>query len=197
MKMKQAWGWLMAGVVAAGLNANYHDGGLQWAHRAVDQVGYNVGAVLALASGRAGQFVAQAQLATLRTPMAASVQPCRFAPALARVQERVQERVAEKMAEEQMRLDHFQAMSDREQAALARVEANRARIEAKLAAVQIPAEALNPVVFKNMDFREFSNFKVTVPPACSRVRVSIPRMPKVKMPAMPPIHVEAIGAGPV
>jgi len=184
----------MAGVVAAGLNANYRDGGLQWVHRAVDQVGYNVGAVLALASGRADQFVAQAQLATLRIPMAASVQPCRFTTALARVQERVQERVAEKMAEEQMRLDHFQAMSDREQAALARVEANRARIEAKLAAVQIPAEEFNPVVFKNM---EFSNFKVTAPPACSRVRVSIPQMPKVKMPAMPPIHVEVIGAGPV
>ena len=38
MKMTQAWGWLVAAVLAAGLNASYHDGGLQWAHQIADRV---------------------------------------------------------------------------------------------------------------------------------------------------------------
>ena len=43
----QAWGWLAAAVLAAGLNSSYHDGGLQWAHEIVGSVQHNTGAVLA------------------------------------------------------------------------------------------------------------------------------------------------------
>ncbi len=49
-QMTQAWGWLTAGVLAAGLNASYHDGGLQWAHQVADRVEHGSAAVLALAS---------------------------------------------------------------------------------------------------------------------------------------------------
>jgi hypothetical protein len=58
----QAWGWLAAGVLAAGLNASYHDGGLQWLHQAVDQVEHGSAAVLALAGGHADLFLAEARL---------------------------------------------------------------------------------------------------------------------------------------
>jgi hypothetical protein len=60
----QAWGWLGAAVLAAGLNASYHDGGLEWAHNAVDQIQHRSAAVLALASGRADQFLAEAKWVT-------------------------------------------------------------------------------------------------------------------------------------
>jgi hypothetical protein len=58
----QAWGWLAAAALAAGLNASYHDGGLQWVHQAVDQVEHGSAAVLALAAGHADQFLAEARL---------------------------------------------------------------------------------------------------------------------------------------
>jgi hypothetical protein len=61
MKSK-AYGWLAAAVLAAGLNASYHDGGLQWAHQVVDEVGHSSAAVLALAAGHADQFLAEARL---------------------------------------------------------------------------------------------------------------------------------------
>jgi hypothetical protein len=58
----QAWGWLAMAVLAAGLNASYHDGGLQWLHRAVDQMEHSSAAVLALAAGHTDQFLAEARL---------------------------------------------------------------------------------------------------------------------------------------
>ena len=75
----QAWGWLAAAVVAAGLNASYHDGGLRWAHEITDQVKHNSTAVMALATGRADQFLAEANFASARkqTPS------CPFTAALA------------------------------------------------------------------------------------------------------------------
>src|SRR5215831_1299560 len=58
----QAWGWLAAAVLAAGLNSSYHNGGLQWAHEIADRVQHNTGAVLALATGRADEFLAEARM---------------------------------------------------------------------------------------------------------------------------------------
>ena len=49
MKMSQAYAWLAAGVLAAGLNASYNDGGLQRVHEMVDQVEHSSTAVLTLA----------------------------------------------------------------------------------------------------------------------------------------------------
>src|ERR1700758_1868952 len=61
----QAWGWLGAAVLAAGLNSSYHNGGLEWVHEIVDRVQYNTGAVLALVTGRADQFLAEARMLKL------------------------------------------------------------------------------------------------------------------------------------
>jgi hypothetical protein len=60
----QAWGWLAAAVVAAGLNASYHDGGLQWAHRVTNRIEHRTAAVVALATGHADRFLAEAKWVT-------------------------------------------------------------------------------------------------------------------------------------
>ena len=162
----QAWGWLAAAVMAAGLNASYHDGGLRWVHEIANQVKHNTGAVLALATGRANHFITEANL------VAASKQssPCPLAAALAEA------RMVAVPA--QVELRQFEVMSAREQAKLARIETERVRIEARVAQLHIPAMAFNPEV-------------VQAPRSvCPRVRVSMPRIPAVKVPAMPVVHVE-------
>jgi hypothetical protein len=171
----QAWGWLAAAVLAAGLNSSYHEGGMQWAHQIVDRVGHNTGAVLALATGRADQFLSEARMLNVQRHA-----QCPLAAAVAQVQSSVDKSRSE--------FDGFQAMSDREQAQLARLEANRARIEAqvqaKLARVRLVEANFNPVV-------------VQVPRInCPRVRVNIPSMPRINVPS-PVVHVEYSGPGPV
>jgi hypothetical protein len=168
----QAWGWLAAAAIAAGLNSSYHDGGLQWAHQIANQVGHSSSAVLALATGRADQFLAEARLATVRK----QAPSCALTAALARV---------DTTMPSDFEWEQFEAISAREQAQLARIEANRARIEARVARIRIPAVAFNPVV---------ATPKVSV---CPRVRVNIPRMPAIKMPSMPVVHIDAPDPGSV
>jgi hypothetical protein len=166
----QAWGWLATAVLAAGLNSSYHNGGLEWAHQIADRVQHNTNAVLALATGNADRFLAEAQMAS-----AQNSQSCPFSAALAAVR-----RSIAPMHSEQER---FEAMTAREEAALARLEAHRARMEAQM--VRLNMANFNPVM-------------VRVPRVvCPRVRVSIPRMPVVRMPATPMVHVEYSGPGPV
>jgi hypothetical protein len=171
----QAWGWLAAAVLAAGLNASYHDGGLQWAHQIADQAEHSSAAVLALATGRADQFLAEAKLVGARNETAS----CRLSTALARVQTRI--------ARSDTSFAHFQAMSARQEAELAQLEANRAQIEAQvneqLSHIRIPAVALNPVVVRTHEI-----------PVCPRIRVNIPRPPSVRIPV---VHVNVASAGTV
>lgn len=171
----QAWGWLVAAVMAAGLNAGYHDGAFEWAHQVVDQVKHNSAAVLALASGRADQFLTEARLATAQE----ATHSCPWATRLARIQTRV--------ARTQSRFAHFQEMNTDREAQFARLEADRARIEAEVAAqtarIRIPNAAFNPVSFHTID-------------VCPRVHVNLPRMPHLHVPA-PDIHIEMPSAGPV
>jgi hypothetical protein len=168
----QAWGWLVAAVVAAGLNASYHDGGLEWAHRIADRVERNSAAVWALASGRADQFLAEARAVT-----APEETPTCWATTLARVQAR--------LAHSENQFAHIEAVSGREQAQLAWLEANRGRIEARIAArtarIRIPAAAVNPGPFPI----------VRIPAICPRVHVNIPRIPA------PVIRIETSSQGPV
>jgi hypothetical protein len=172
----QAWGWLAAAVLAAGLNSSYHEGGMRWAHEIVDRVGHNTGAVLALATGRADQFLAEARMLNVERHES----QCPLAAAMAQVQSSVDQ--------SQSAFDGFQVTSDREQAQLARLEANRARIEAqvqaKLARVRFVEANFNPVVVKLPEI------------TCPRVRVNMPRMPRIKVPA-PTVRVEYSGPGPV
>src|SRR5215831_8242332 len=87
----QAWGWLAAAVLAAGLNSSYHNGGLQWAHEIADRVEHNTGAVLALATGRADEFLAEARMLKVESGDDVAVNnhegsQCPFATAWARAQ---------------------------------------------------------------------------------------------------------------
>lgn len=173
MKTIQAWGWLTAGVLALGLNGFYHDGGSELAYRIVGRVVYSSAAVVALASGRADQFLEQAKMVVARD----KAHSCPLGTAIGRLQARV--------ARTDMGLARFEAMSAREQAQLARLEANRARIEA-LAARSEFATFVQPVNF------HAPNVYVN----CPRVRVTVPSVRMIKMQA-PVVHVRTIGTGPV
>ena len=126
----QAWGWLAAAVLAAGLNSSYHNGGLEWAHEIADRVQHNTSAVLALATGRADQFLAEARMLKLDDGADVAVNSegshCPFSSAWVHAQN--------SLDQSQTEFDRFQALSDREQAKLARLEENRARIAARVQA---------------------------------------------------------------
>jgi len=169
----QALGWLTAAVLAAGLNASYHDGGLEWAHRMADRVEHSSAAVLALASGHAGQFLAEARLVSDQIAEPVIVEPvatpsCHWATAVARAQA--------KMARAQSKFAQVESMSDREQAHWARMEANRerfeARIEAQTAHLQERMAGFNPVVLKTLE----------IPTHCQRIRINVPQTPTIHIP---------------
>jgi len=177
----QAWGWLTAAVLAAGLNASYHDGGLEWAHRIANRVEHNTSAVLALATGDADQFLTEATILSARNEKSS----CPLTTAWAKVQS-ADAWSPSAWSWSDADSDHFQALSDREQARVARMAARRVRIEAQIARLRIPSVAFNPVV-------------VMAPrvPDCPRVRLNLPAIPRVKIPAVPVVHIDMPGAGPV
>lgn len=111
----QAWGWLIAGVLAAGLNASYHDGGLHWAHEAASQLQHGSAAVVALATGRTDQFLTEARFVVARNESAS----CRLSATLEKMRagiERSQARMSDQEAEDQtdqLRTDEAQASEDR------------------------------------------------------------------------------------
>ena len=184
----QAWGWLGAAVLAAGLNSSYHDGGLQWAHEIADRVQHNTSAVLALATGRADQFLAEARMLNVDRAVDSAKEVghsrCRFSGAM--------EQAQTTLDQSQVEFDRFQALSDRQQVRLARLEANRARIEAQFQA------RLARVRFADSNFSftndtDFTPVVVQVPEIrCPRVRVAIPHIPRVRV-QIPRIHVPAPG----
>lgn len=184
----QAWGWLAAAVLAAGLNSSYHDGGLQWAHEIVNNVQHNTSAVLALATGRADRFLTEARRLQLDrsqnrafdsedTAVNVEVRHCPFAAAIARAQNSFDQSKTE--------FDDLQALSAREQAKFARLEANRARIEAQVEAELARRQfSKDKVRFANDNFSladsDFTPVVVQVPGIhCPRVHVAMPRIPRV------------------
>jgi hypothetical protein len=189
----QAWGWLTAAVLAAGLNSSYHSGGMPWAHEIADRIEHNTGAVLALATGRADQFLAESRMLnadrTVETAMNSEERQCPFAVTTSNLQSSFDQ----SQDDFRFKFDHFQALSDREQARLDRLAAKRVRIEnqvrAKLAHIQIPEANFVPVVIQIPE--------VQMPESdCPRVHVNVPRMPRIKIPA-PAVHVEYSGDGPI
>jgi hypothetical protein len=179
MKMTQAWGWLVAAVLAAGLNASYHNGGLEWAHQVADSVEQRSAAVLAQASVHADQFLAEARLLTARTETAS----CPLTTTLARVQTTIDRF--------ETPVERFDVMTAREERQLARLEANRARIEAQVARqtahLKIATAGFGPIAVK----------AIPAPVVCPRIRVNIPQLPMMKMPVMPVVHIQTASAGPV
>jgi hypothetical protein len=190
----QAWAWLAAGVVALGLNGFYHDGGFECLHRAADRIESRSSAVLALATGRAQQFLEQARVATLPDETDAPV----LEAAVARAQTTI--------ARTETTFDRWQAVSDRQEVRFVRLEATRARlqtVQARLACSRIPAVTVNPVAFKAVRIETCPRIRVSVQriPTIDVPTVSIPKIdiPRVSIPkiSVPAIHVELQGAGPV
>lgn len=169
----QAWGWLAIAVLAAGLNSSYHNGGLPWVHEVANRVQHNSSAVLALATGRADQFLAEAQLASLHNapscPLSAAVTAIRHSIAPARTEQ-----------------EQFEVMTARQERALARMEANRARMEVQLARLNMAN--FNPVVVRGPKG------------VCPRVNVRVPRiptmsMPVIQVPSAPVVRIDFSSAG--
>lgn len=171
MKTNQAWGWLAAGVLAAGLNASYYDGGLQWAHRIADGAGRSSQAVVALASGHTDRFLSELRVLTSQDETAS----CPLTTTMAGVQTRIERYQA-----------RFDALSARREAQRAVFETNRVRIEAQTARLRIPAMTFEPAVVR-----------VTGVSVCPRVRVNISQMPALKLPPMPAINIDTAAAGPI
>ncbi len=169
MKTK-AWGWLMAGVVALGLNGLYQDGGFEWAHQIIDRVSRDSGAVIALATGRADRFLAEVRVVSAQREAAA----CPMSIEKVRIQT--------KMPDFGKGFDRFEVMSARQEEQFAKMEAARARMEAKMAHLRIPAVTVNSV--------ELPSLPLTV---CPRLRVSVPRPPKIRVPATPVVHIGPLG----
>jgi hypothetical protein len=168
----QAMGWLIAGVLAAGLNASYHDGGLQWAHQLADRVEHGSAAVVALARGNAERFLSEAQLVSAKN----ETNSCRLSAALARVQSR--------LSRSENRFSRFSDMTAQQDAQLVWLDANSARIQAQVDAIRIPAMAFRPVVVR-----------VPEVPPCPRIHLSpihvnVPRTPSVHI-SVPRIDVES------
>lgn len=182
-KMTGAWGWLAIGVLAAGLNASYHSGGLQWAHQIADRTEHNSAAVLALASENADHFLAEARTLTTRSEAAS----CPFSNRVSRVQSGIAYSAAG--------FDRFEAMSARQQAQLERVEASRGRMEARIEA-RIAAQTAH-LRIRSATFFPVALQSMPAPVVCPRVRVNVPRIPMIKMPTLPVIHVDSASAGPV
>jgi len=212
MKTTQAWGWLAAGVLVLGLNGSYQDGGALWAHRVVERVTDRASAMLAQATGRADWFLGEVRMLTARDEAASLrrvslVQNASFAQNIdcpvGAVMARVQAGIARsaitrsEITQSQAEYGRVEAMSAREEARLARREETRARVQTARMESQIAAETAR-IRRDNFafDFAAFNPAKVS---ACGRVRVNIPRTPRIKIaaPVIPTIHIETPGAGPV
>jgi len=186
----QAWGWLTAAVLAAGLNSSYHDGGLQWAHEIANRVEHNTGAVYALATRRADRFLAEARVMTTdrdldmnngdnSVDLAVDTDQtrCPLKTAMAQVQN--------SFDDSQFEFEGFQGLTARQQAQLERLEANRARIEAQIQAnmsrLRLVETNFSPVV---VDVPRIDVPRID----CPRVRVRVPRIrvrvPRIQVPAV-------------
>jgi hypothetical protein len=215
MKTTQAWVWLTAAVMAAGLNASYHDGGLRWAHQIADQVGHSSQAVLALATGRADQFLSEAhmELAAARGEDAS----CPRQAAAPQLQAKAADAesgyawVEAQVADGEAGFARIEATSARQQAAFARVQAREARAEARAAAraarcrvsdanlVQI----MGPEMQWNLPRMHTIRIRAIEIPGIDSPSVEIPRIqvPAIQIPAIhiaaPRVQAQMDDSGPV
>ena len=169
----QAFGWLAAGVLAAGLNASYHNGGLEWAHRIADKVSYDTNAVLALATGNADRLYSQARMARVGEESS----PCRLSLAMARVQNAIPRSSAA--------FAQFDRFSDRQKFSSTACRRAAPGWKQGSYAFNLPEIAVTPVVVNVPDVH-----------VCPRVRVNVPRV-SVKAPEVPEIHIEMPSADPI
>jgi hypothetical protein len=211
MKTTQAWVWLTAAVMAAGLNASYHDGGFRWAHRAIAQAEHCSRAVLALATGRADEFLSEArmELAAARGEDAS----CPRQAAAARLQAKAADAESgyawfqAQVADGEAGFAQIEAMTALQQAAFARVQAMQVRFEARAEAraaarvARCRVREIAPAAFVQIMTPTYPQVRVPRIPEIRIPAVQVPRiqLPSIQIPAMqvPAITIDATGAGPV
>jgi len=209
----QAWGWLAAGVMAAGLNATYHQGGLAWVHCVTGKISHSSSAVLALATGNAQRFVAEAQLIA-HQQQAGSALPAMLVRVESQVENRVENQVETKLADANLaearatepKITRAQAdfarlatVAARHEEQLARVEANRALMEARvesqvedrIARAHIPAASFDFSMAPTARLSRCSQIRIDVP------HIDLPRVRSMRVPMGPVVQVELPGAGPL
>jgi hypothetical protein len=182
MKPTQAWGWLAAGMLAAGINAAYHDGGLQWAHRIADRAQHISEAVVALASGRADQFLAEAKTLSARN----DDQVMAFSDTVVATADHEMARAEAAYVRAEARAE---AHCVRMQAERARMEA---RTEAHRALVRIPDVRVETAMIQIPGVPAISIPRVELSPMrvhCSQIRMSLPALPNRRMPAPPAVKI--------
>lgn len=193
----QAWGWLTAGIVAAALNAGYHQGSYQWLHRIAEDATHNSEAVIALASGRADEFLAEARLLTV----ADTQLPC---AELATAEAQVLPSVAAKLeipssfagfnsdktredateSRNHMREEVRDQVQNEVRRALnhARAEILRAHMEAHVADNESRFR-MDSSSFNSNLIRQISDqFRNMNPPVCTHARIAVPQIPAVRIP---------------
>ena len=172
----------MAAVVAAGLNASYHDGDLQWVHRIAEQAKHRTLAVLALASGRADQFLTQAEILAAREK---AQQDSSFAVAIEPLQiESTVSDASVRRAEGQVACKELQR---------ARVEIQRARTQARIDANAARFQVMQVQLDRTFNAMPAA-FNPMKTPACPRIRVVLPQIPGVRVPA---VHINTASTDPV
>ncbi len=192
----------MAAVVAAGLNSSYHNGDLQCLHRAAEQAKHRTLGVLALATGRADQFLIQAQIVAAHeradSSLAEAISPVEIESAVSEASEGSVEALSACPEQQRARIEaRIKVQRDRMQSAQARMEAAQTRLAAKAEHLQMVQINLNrtlkglPASF-NPVMKSFNPMVKMV--ACPRVRVSVPQ---IAMPQLPAVRFDAGAAGPV
>jgi hypothetical protein len=183
MRSDKAWYWLVAGVVALGLNGAYQDGQLGWAHVVADRAI----AAVERATLRGQHFLAIAEVMLGRNTDTFSDSFGRTETALERVQNRIVcDRVAR--AQRQIAMAHVH-----EQLA-------QAKVQQKLAMAQMKMDKLRMISIDRAN--EFSNCA-----GFSKVVVNVPDLPKIDLSNMPDIQIsdlpdldsmpESSGNGPI
>jgi hypothetical protein len=184
--MKTAYGWLLAGVAALGLNGFYQDGGAQRVHQFIGRIDHRTEAVIALATGHADRFLAEASIIAAHetntdcppSPVVPKLHVARlnFSPAA------WTEFQAEAQAKSNREIARITRAHDlahaRVEAEFARIAATRARTQAQWDRDQTLALA-NPVIVRLPNLPKID---------CARVDVKVPQIPSIRVPAAPVVR---------
>jgi hypothetical protein len=167
MRNLQAWGWLVAGVVALGLNGISHDREAELVQRVAERVSERSAALVERVTGQADPILAEVRAEVQMIAAHDETASCRLSEVLARAQAM--------LARSQGEFAHFEAMSARQEAQLADFEANREQIEQQVdeqvTRLRIASVAVAPVRIRVV---------------CPRVRVNVPVV------RIAPLHVHAV-----
>lgn len=164
MGSEKAWYWLVAGVLALGLNGAYQDGQLGWAHDLAD----HTASMVERASERGLHFVTIAEMMLGRSPEA-------FGRTEAALQSLQTKAVCERVAREQRQM----AMAQMRQ------QLAEAKMQRKLDMAHMKMDKVRTITIDGANrFRDCPGF--------SKVVVDLHQMPKIDLSNLPDIQIPDI-----